>query len=65
MGLQGRIFCEVASLRLAVDVFETLGQMGRQVSALIRVRPTKIIVFSGQIRKLAEEPYPTLQAMEA
>jgi hypothetical protein len=70
MGFQGRIFCEAASLRLAIDKFETLGHKGRQVSALIRIRPTKIMVFPGQILKLANylaelEPYPIFQVMEA
>ena len=69
MGFQGRIFCEVASLRLAIEKFETLGHMG-QISALIRVRPTKIMVFPGQILKLADylaelEPSQILQVMEA
>ena len=69
MGVQGRVLCEVASLRLAVDEFEALGHKG-QVSALIRVRPVKIMVFPGQILKLAnylaeQEPYPILQVMEA
>ena len=67
MGPHGRVHCEVASLRLAVD---EAGELGGDVSALIRVHPTKIVVFPGQIRTLANqlaepEPYPTLQVMEA
>ena len=48
MGFQGGIFCEVASLWLAIGEFETLRHNGRLVSALIRVRGTKVIVFPGQ-----------------
>jgi hypothetical protein len=71
MGFQGRVFCRVASLRLAIDEFGALGDDGRQISALIRIRPSKIMVFPGQILKLAvylaklEPIYPILQVVVA
>jgi hypothetical protein len=70
MGSQGRTYCEVASLRLAIDEAGGLHGKGREVSALVCLRPTKIMVFPGQImtmvNRLSEpEPYPILRVMEA
>jgi hypothetical protein len=53
-GFQGLIFCEVASLRLALDRASELSSRGKRVVALVRKRPTKTVVFSAQFRTLED-----------
>jgi hypothetical protein len=69
-GRLGVVFCEVASLRLAIDRAVDFAAKGREVIALVRRRPVEIVVFYGQVKKLAaglSEPeiYPILYAMPA
>jgi hypothetical protein len=53
-GLQGMVLCEVASLRLAIERAADFAARGREVVALVRRRPSKLVVFSGQVRKLTD-----------
>jgi hypothetical protein len=51
-GRQDVVFCEVASLRLALDKAAELTAEGREVVALVRKRPAEIVVSLGQLRQL-------------
>ena len=53
-GRQGVKLSEVASLRLAVDKAADLLSVGLDVVALVRRHPAEIVVFSDQIRILAD-----------
>jgi hypothetical protein len=66
MGFQGNVYCEVASLQLAIDAVKLLGDKGREVAALVRRCPAKVTVFPGQIAKLAKLGlFPIPEAVEA
>jgi hypothetical protein len=69
-GPQGMVLGEVASLRIAIEMAEDFTAVGREVVALVRGRPTEIVVFSGQAWKLTDglsepEVAPILHAMNA
>lgn len=70
-GPQGIILCEVASLRLAIDIAVTFIDRGRAVVALVRGRAADIVVFSSQFLKIWDqfsepEVYPAFRyAMNA
>jgi hypothetical protein len=69
-GRQGVVFCEVASLRIAIDEALEFTARGHDVVALVRRRPAEIVVFSGQVRKLEDlslelEFGPIFQIMKA
>jgi hypothetical protein len=51
-GIQDVVFCEVPSLRLALEKAAEVTARGREVVALMRGLPPEIVVFSGQLRKL-------------
>jgi hypothetical protein len=51
-GVQGVVLCEVASLRFAIEKAAQFAARGREVVELIRGRPAKIMVLSGQVWKL-------------
>lgn len=69
-GRQGVIFCEVASLRAAIDRAAEFAAKGREIMALVRRGPAEIVVFSGQVRTLTDRVSktkvgPVVQAMKA
>jgi hypothetical protein len=55
-GSQNVVFCEAASLRLALDKAADFTASGQEVVALVRGRPAEIVVFSGQLQKLMDRP---------
>jgi hypothetical protein len=70
IGPQGVVFCEVASLRIALDKAVRFAARGRGIVALVRGRPAEIVVFSRQVWTLANhlselEVCPIIQTVKA